>query len=436
MDLKRGTSGLILVLLIASFMYVSGFPQAITFGDASVSPAQIVGVEGEEASRDTITVDGSGGGDHATIGDALLAAQTGDTILVAAGIYHESPVIDSEVTLMGSGSDSTFLVSDAPSVVEIRARNVLLKGFNITAEHPGSSGAGVSTESTDSCSIENVTISNKTIGIRLNSSRSIIIINNRMKRNGILIEGDALAHWNTHTIDTSNLVNGKMVHYWKNGSGGKVPDDAGQIILTDCTGVSVENQNTSDTNVGIDLYNCMNMNIKECHSDGNDPYGMRIQSSTGNEIDNNSMCRNALSGIICGDGDTITSNECSRNGLYGIRCGNQNVIRSNTCSSNGLTGIYCGDWNELRHNGCESNQLSGIHLYYASQCTLRNNTCRGNTAAGLILNTSNDNTILENDLSYNALGGTEFLDSYDNTVTGNTMEHNADGVLLSGSHSN
>ena len=70
---------------------------------------------------------------------------------------------------------------------------------------------------------------------------------------GIFIWGDMLEHWNTHIIDTTNTVNGKPVHYWKNQNGGTIPPGAGQIVLANSTNVVIENQNVSDCSIGIEL---------------------------------------------------------------------------------------------------------------------------------------------------------------------------------------
>ena len=55
----------------------------------------------------------------------------------------------------------------------------------------------------------------------------------------------------THEIDESNTVNGKPVYYWQNVDGGRVPDDAGQVIVANCTNVVVEDQNVNNASIGI-----------------------------------------------------------------------------------------------------------------------------------------------------------------------------------------
>ncbi|UCG70380.1 MAG: right-handed parallel beta-helix repeat-containing protein, partial [Thermoplasmata archaeon] len=70
---------------------------------------------------------------------------------------------------------------------------------------------------------------NKWYGIYFQESSWNIAINNTMIDNGIIISGGSIEHYNTHTINISNKVNGKPVYYWKNQTGGAVPPGAGQV---------------------------------------------------------------------------------------------------------------------------------------------------------------------------------------------------------------
>jgi parallel beta-helix repeat protein len=88
-------------------------------------------------------------------------------------------------------------------------------------------------------------------GIGLDRGHYNILTNNTLVGTSIAISGGKLEEWNTHIIDTTNVVNGKPVYYWKNRTGGTLPLGAGEIILANCTNVRVENENISDGSVGI-----------------------------------------------------------------------------------------------------------------------------------------------------------------------------------------
>ena len=67
-----------------------------------------------------------------TIAQALAVTNNGDTVQVAAGTYPESVELVSGVTLLGAGSDSTFIDGEerrAPLVRMRNVQNVVLEGF-------------------------------------------------------------------------------------------------------------------------------------------------------------------------------------------------------------------------------------------------------------------------------------------------------------------
>ncbi|MEW5937603.1 MAG: NosD domain-containing protein [Candidatus Thermoplasmatota archaeon] len=181
--------------------------------------------------------------------------------------------------------------------------------------------------------IANNTLSNNGEGIHLYSSESNTIANNTMVNDGIFIWGDLLEHWNTHSIDTSNTVNGKPVRYWKNQTGGTVPPGAGQVILANCTNVVVENQNVSDGSVGIELGFSPNNTLTNNTASLNTNYGIYLYSSSGNTIANNTASSNTNYGIYLhsSSGNTITNNTASNNyeGIYLYSSSNNTIYHNN-----------------------------------------------------------------------------------------------------------
>ena len=183
------------------------------------------------------------------------------------------------------------------------------------------------TESSD-CTITNNTCnSNNDSGIYLRDSSHITIRNTTMIENGIIIEGDNyLESWNSHTIDTSNSVNGKSVYYYKNVTGLTVPSWAGQVILANCSWMNVEDQNCSNTSVGILV-----------------GYSSNI---------------------------TLANNTCSSN------------------NENGILIDYSSDFT-ITNNTCESNNEYGINLYSSSDCIIENNTINKNRIGIYLKSSSN-----------------------------------------------
>jgi len=134
-------------------------------------------------------------------------------------------------------------------------------------------------------------ISKNIIGIYLGNSKNVILTENTMVDDSIFVFGDSLEHWNTHTIDTSNTVNGDPVYYWKDKTGGTVPEDAGQVILANCTGVTVGNLDLNDSTVGIEL-GFSDDNILKDNSIEQSLIGIVLWNSGENLLTNNMISNN------------------------------------------------------------------------------------------------------------------------------------------------
>ena len=256
---------------------------------------------------------------------------------------------------------------------------------------------GIYLYSSNSNTISNNTAnSNNEDGIWLDSSNSNTLSNNTMVGDGIFILGNSLEHWNTHTIDTSNTVNGKPVYYWKNRTGGTVPSGAGEVILANCTNVVVENQNLSDGSVGVEMGFSNSNTLSNNTANSNKDTGIWLDSSNSN---------------------TLSNNTANSNGWYGIYLDSSNntTISNNTASNN-------------------SNNGDGIWLYYSSNTTLYNNTVSNNWA-GIWLYYSSNNTISTNKASNNDVGIMfNYSRSNNNIIYNNTVSNNDYGIYFNSSN--
>ena len=268
-----------------------------------------------------------------------------------------------------------------------RSNNNAITGNLISDNH-----RGVTCWSSDGNIITDNNISRNWDGIYLHDSRSTIVMNNVMIEDGIFVFGHLLEHWNNHTIDTSNTVNGKPVYYWKNTIGGKIPAGAGQVILANCSGVTVENQNVSNGSVGIEL-GFSSGNILANNTISNNHDGVYLRYSWNITIVNNTGFSTDMD-------------------AFSLWYSNNNTIVANAASDN---------WN-------------GIHLEYCANNTLADNTVANNNV-GIFLSSSRDNTIANNSFSGNG-AGLYLSSSSDNMITGNNASDNGLAVILDTSNSN
>jgi len=187
----------------------------------------------------------------------------------------------------------------------------------------------------------------------------------------------------------NNTINGKPLIYLEDESDMIIDNNAGQVILVNCDNITVQNQDLSNTDVGIELWNTHHSLI------------------SGNTITNN--CDGLY--LYYSSNNTITGNTITNNcdGLYLHYFSSNNTITGNTVINNGNDGLY---------------------LYYLSS----NNTITGNTitnnCVGLYLHYfSSNNTITGNTITNNCDG--LYLDDFsNNTITGNTITNNYNGLYL------
>jgi parallel beta-helix repeat protein len=102
-------------------------------------------------------------------------------------------------------------------------------------------------EIADSGYYNGITLEN-CVGMGLSGNR---LDNNSIGLDLITYDGCQPQYWNTHSIDATNIVNGKPVYYYKDSNGLTVPEDAGEVILANCTRCLVSNLTIENGTIGI-----------------------------------------------------------------------------------------------------------------------------------------------------------------------------------------
>ncbi|MBI5001693.1 MAG: right-handed parallel beta-helix repeat-containing protein [Euryarchaeota archaeon] len=418
-------------------------------------------------------------------GYGIYIGNTTDYFVVRNNYLHEASGIGSWPYYSDSGLilyrvQNGSIVNNTASPNNTYGIVFVSSSGNIIANNIASyNSRGIHLATSNSNIVSNNIASYNTRGITLASSRSNIITDNTMVEDGIFILGLSLQHWNTHTIDTSNTVNGKSVYYWKNQTGGIVPGSAGQVILANCTNVVVENQSVSNGSSGIELGFSFNNTLANNYASNNiegiclyssdrntianniaskNSVGIFIYSSNSNSIANNTISLNGdgiyLDGssnttivnntalnntyfiyFYSSSNNTVVNNTASNNqyGIY-LSSSTSNTITNNIASSNNWFGI-CLDFsssNTITNNIALSNTYYGIYLYSSSSNNIANNTASNNYDGGIILYTSsNYNTITNNNASLNTYKGVSLDSSSGNNITDNTASNNGQyGIYL------
>ena len=394
----------------------------------------------ETARATSLFVGGIGSDNYTTIQGAINAANPGDTIFVYSGTYKENIIISKSLSLVAEDRDATIVDGeDDTSVFYVNADSVSITGFTITnsSHHWFVTHAGIVLYDSRDCVISNNTFFFNLIGIHLDQSDNNLVMNNDISgnvagisldrsswntivnnqvhnehggiglvysthnkiTNNILLDsyveivGNQPEHWNTHTIDMTNTLNGKPVQYWKNVAGGVIPTGAGQVILANTTDVIVEDQVFDESPVGIQMGFSSGSLIRRNVFHPNNVQGIRAQYSVGYAVEGNTFMDNSYS---------------------------MHIIHSSGFSINGNSIV--GDFDDVSWE-------TGIHLDFTYGVSLEENSILGTTIAVSMQN-SHEITVTDNEMSSNKDAGLKCQICDNITISGNEFSLNGLGIHL------
>ena len=327
--------------------------------------------------------------------------------------------------------------------------------------------SAVTLELCDNVTLTNNTITNSPFGIILDSSANITLDNNKLFGTGIILYGDSVEHFSTHTITTENKVNGNAVYYVANMGGYSVPITAGQVIIANSSNILVSGVDIPNTTVGVEVAYSIGVNVTNSKF-GEDMIGLYLAYANNTTVTNNefTQCgmfvlysfnntvennfvnsypllyienavglditgeygqviivnskditvkdleiKNTTAGIelFATDNSTISNCAISNNTLYGI-----SIIESTNCEviNNNITGTrtYCTGIFVANAIDCDiiSNEISdlrrGIHIAYASKIDVLSNYVISCELRGVFIDQSNRTKIHENIVTENIYG--------------------------------
>jgi parallel beta-helix repeat protein len=391
-------------------------------------------------------VGGYGSGNYTRIQDAINASSNGDTVFVFNGTYLGHVNINKSIDLIGEDKNTTCIIGFFADTLAIISDWVNLSGF--TLQYDGRFGEGVKIDSCYNHFVNNIidmprervrlfgdgntfsgniingaylhlignnniisgnTITNNPYAIYLTGTRDNIITNNSFFDSGLFIS-DTLVLNNSVT---NNTVNSKPLVYEEDAMNLVLDGDAGQIILVNCTNITIQNQGLYDTTVGI-----------------------QISESHHCVVSGNTIAQNYYGLFVSGWNNIITHNTITNNSYGIVLSGDNNMISANTITHNIDNGLYLSysDHNTLFKN-IITNNIYGIMLDYGCDFNnILNNTITHNSDA-IRLSGDNNNTIFGNSVAENSNGA--LLVSSDHTrVINNTITNNSYGIRLEGSTDN
>ncbi|MCW4029436.1 MAG: right-handed parallel beta-helix repeat-containing protein [Candidatus Bathyarchaeota archaeon] len=258
---------------------------------------------------------------------------------------------------------------------------------------------GISLYFASNCSVLGNYIANSTYGVDLSGSNNVFRLNRIEENKYNFVESAEYIN----DVDSSNKINSKPVYYWINQHNQIVPDDAGMVVLKNCSEIRVQNLSFSNSRCGISLYNTNN-SVLIGNKLAQNYKGLELWRSHNNSIIYNHITNATFDGIEIyhSENTTIAHNLIANNenGIYHRAEAKNEVISDNLIINNKHSGILGGsDYSKITHNFVVDNG-GGITVGSACQVT-RNNITR-NSASGIIFRSNN--LITDNYISKNQIG--------------------------------
>ncbi|MHA1927519.1 MAG: right-handed parallel beta-helix repeat-containing protein [Candidatus Thorarchaeota archaeon] len=231
---------------------------------------------------------------------------------------------------------------------------------------------GVGLSSSPNNIVVNNTLSESHYGVIIHDSSNTTLSSNIFVNNGFRISGGGLKYWQ-HTITFDNVVNGKLLGYFWNLTGGTIDGTQyGQVILANCTGVTVENGEFSDVSVGIEFGYSSNCSLVNCSISENYYYGLHLFVSFNNTITNNTISENHYLGmwLWASSNNTVVNNTISLNDIgVHLTQSSYNLLYLNTIAYNDVENAKDdGTYNHWNTTGIGNSwsDYSGIGEYNVS----------------------------------------------------------------------
>ena len=209
----------------------------------------------------------------------------------------------------------------------------------------------------------------------LYDSGGATLVGNTFSGCGLWIRGSSVEDCRMDTV-SNNTVNGRPLVFWQDATGSVVPEGAGQVVLVNCTEVTVQNQNIENANVGVDLV---------CTT---------VSTVRNNTLTNSSILLHRSEACTV-QGNTITTQGEDSHGIH--------LIDSEGCTlqgnkvEGGEVGIILWESGRCTIQGnTVTNSGDGIDLWDSAECTVENNTVTGCEYSGLYIWCSDECMILNN----------------------------------------
>lgn len=366
--------------------------------------------------------------DYDTIQEGINNANPGDIIFVKSDTYKENLIINIEsLTIIGEEKKTTIVDGDKNSenhAVYISAPNVTFKGFTVKNGWNENEGlwdlSGILINASNTKIIGNIITENRLGIFSISKTYNHTIKDNVFINDGLAFGNYVYNHHLSildfrHTVE-NNTVNGKPLYYFCDINDFIVPEDAGQVLLVNCTNVTIKNLNLNNTDFFINLAGCKNCNV--INNTAYDTDGELILFLSENNTIQNNTISNSLHAICC---DYYSKNNIVRfNEVYGNWIGISSITgsKSNKIYSNKIYKNKIG----IEITTYHSPMISQDHEIYQNQIY--------DNGRGILINKKSENLSIFNNSIHNNLVGINIASSENNNISENYFFKNIVSALF------
>ena len=375
-----------------------------------------------------------------TIGEAIEAAQRGDSIFVGPNTYNENLYIDKNITIQSTMGEAFTLINGSwnGNCIVVNSSIVNIQGFTIINSGNNTDESGIYVHEGSDCVFQDLIINHTRNAFVIKNSEMITIFDCLLKENlwGICLEDSSKVLvnntniavresgiYNYHALNVnitdcriSNCING--VHIFASekvrikdsiivdnrGNGVWVGGTWGEMPLVYTEGHEFIDSKISGNSWGISTWFMGSSIIRNCNFTNNRENGILFQHSGENSIYDSSITNNSNAGIHLHNSSNIIimNNFCEKNNNSGIDVDKSLDIKilNNTIFNNNGNGIhydYCKYMN-ISDNNINRN-LRGIDASYGMNCTINNNHIKDSINDGMIAYSENNMNITNNVIS-------------------------------------
>ncbi len=287
--------------------------------------------------------------------------------------------------------------------------------------------------------VENGFFDETSAGVEIIYSHNTTLRNNEFVRDGIFVTGETPYYW-AQNISTDNTVDGKKLGYFYQLDNSAIDGrQYGQLILVNCTSVTVSDGVFVNRPVGMQFAYCDNITVTNTTVSGSGYDGVWLVSPTNNTMVDSTVTSNGRDGVLFyyGTDNGLTNCNVSANGRHGIYvyASDYNGLENCTLLSNGENGVYVYvSWYYDIENCTIQSSEDGIYLLNGYNGTVTGSTISHNSENGMYLQSFWDSEVTNNTVFSNAQHGINLYTAHRSRVINNTVTMNENGLWMTDIH--